>query len=130
MGHSVPLLVTAGAGKLPAVYYATWPVASILSVYDSALESMGCPLTTTAASTTAALSSTTVASGSTGSGSGQASTGASPSQMQPSTTASSTSDASASPTETPNAASSERFVSTLIPCIIAFLSVYITFEML
>lgn len=57
--HSVPLLVTAGAEKLPGAYYATYGVSQLHSAYKSQLSSMGCAVSSTTAMTSTASTTTT-----------------------------------------------------------------------
>ena len=95
MGHSVPVAVTAGAEKLNSAYFDKRSPESILDAYASALESMGCPSSTSVTATAGVGGSTSAPS-----------TGASATKAGPSKTSSSSTGPS--PTESSKGSSSVR----------------------
>ncbi|KFZ20595.1 hypothetical protein V501_00023 [Pseudogymnoascus sp. VKM F-4519 (FW-2642)] len=109
--HSVPMLVTAGAEKLPPQYYVTYAVSEWKSITSSVLSSMGCAVSSTTAMTSAA-STTTSNGGASETGGTIPTTGATATQGQASDTAAGS--ASPSPTATGESSGTVREMSLLI----------------
>ncbi|OBT76100.1 hypothetical protein VF21_04847 [Pseudogymnoascus sp. 05NY08] len=100
MAHTVPLLVTAGADKLPSYYYdfySTYDVSELHSLFNYQLSSIGCTVSSTTAVTSTA-STTTTNGGAAVTGGTVPTTGATATQGQVSDTAAGSS--SPSPTAT------------------------------
>ncbi|KFY16824.1 hypothetical protein V492_01064 [Pseudogymnoascus sp. VKM F-4246] len=102
--HSVPLVVTAGAEKLPHPYYTTYGVSQLHSYDSSRLSSMGCMVSSTMAMTSTALTTPTR--------DGASATGGT---IQPTATQSQVSDTAAgssSPSATSKSESSDLWLGT------------------
>lgn len=104
VAHTVPLLVTAGAEKLPGAYYVTYGVSQLHSAYSSRLSSMGCAVSSTTAMTSTA-STTTINGGASATGGTILTTRATATQGQVSDTAA----GSSSPSSTAKSESSGTF---------------------
>ena len=112
VAHSVPLLVTAGAEKLPGAYYMTYGVSQLHSAYSSQLSSMGCAVSSTMAMTNTA-STTTIRGGASATGGTILTTSATASDSESQTATQSqvldTSAGSSSPSSTAKSESSGTF---------------------